>query len=127
MTYAINAAASTASEGPVLEAAAAAPAEARTRLPACCAHLTVLPLTAFRERYRALGYTIGREHCRSTARVLGGPFAGATYQCRSLTVHESDTGRSAYHVDARRDQRFWSMMDLRGTTCSLIGSEVVYV
>lgn len=61
-----------------------------------------------------LGYVLDRRlDCRSTARIMTGPRAGETYPCLSTGIKEADTGRSAFHIEARRDANFRTLQKLR--------------
>ena len=44
---------------------------------------------------------------------MTGPRAGQTYPSLSTGIKEADTGRSAFHVDARRDTKFRTLQELR--------------
>ena len=62
-------------------------------------------------QFRALGYALDRHlDCRSIARYLDG---GRSYPSCTTGVRDVDTGRSAFHVDARRDNNFRVMQQLR--------------
>lgn len=64
---------------------------------------------------RDLGYVLDRGlDCRGMARIMTGPRAGSSYPCLSTGIREADTGRSAFHREARRDARFRRLQDLRG-------------
>lgn len=66
-------------------------------------------------RFAALGYRIDRsDDCRGNALHMTGERAGETYPCCTTGVVEADTGRSAFHREARRDERFQVMQELRG-------------
>jgi len=71
-------------------------------------------LGEIKRQLRDLGYALDRTlDCRSTAQIMTGPRAGKTYPTLSTGIKESDTGRSAFHVEARRDARFRAMQNLR--------------
>lgn len=73
-----------------------------------------VPLAEIQRQLRSLGYALDRTlDCRGTARIMTGPRSGKTYPCLSTGIKESDTGRSAFHVDARRDASFRSLQRLR--------------
>jgi hypothetical protein len=62
-------------------------------------------------QFRALGYTLDRSlDCRSIARYLD---SGRCYPACTTGVSEIDTGKSAFHVEARRDSNFRAMQQLR--------------
>lgn len=62
-------------------------------------------------RFRALGYALDRSlDCRSTARYLDSERA---YPSCTTGVKELDSGMSAFHYQARRDDNFKSMQRLR--------------
>lgn len=88
---------------------------------------TYLPMHAMQERFGELGYTIGRDHADCVARMMSGPCAGTSYEARTLSVHETDTGNSAFHVDSRRDAVFERMQVLRSEVYSLVGHRLVEV
>lgn len=74
-------------------------------------HVTVAQLAG---EFLALGYRIDRTadcHCR--ARTMTGPRAGTSFACCTTGLREADTGRSAWHFEARRDAAFKRMQALR--------------
>ncbi len=72
---------------------------------------TLLSVAAMAARFKELGYTLDRTlDCRSTARYLTD---NRTYPSCTMGVKESDTGRSAFHYEARRDANFRRMQTLR--------------
>ena len=78
------------------------------RLSIGCKHLSV---RAMSERFRALGYELDRSlDCRAMSRYLSD---GRTYPACTTGVKERDTGRSAFHFEARRDANFRAMQKLR--------------
>ena len=71
-------------------------------------------LSEIKRQLRDLGYALDRTlDCRSTARIMTGPRAGKTYPTLSTGIKEADTGRSAFHVEARRDANFEALQKLR--------------
>lgn len=73
-----------------------------------------LSVAAMGRRFLALGYTLDRSlDCRSLSRYVTGSDAGRSYPCCTTGVMESDTRRSAFHFEARRDDRFRAMQQLR--------------
>jgi len=71
-------------------------------------------LSDIKRRLRDIGYALDRTlDCRSTARIMTGPRAGKTYPTLSTGIKEADTGRSAFHVEARRDANFRTLQELR--------------
>lgn len=71
-------------------------------------------LREIKRQLRDLGYALDRTlDCRSTAQIMTGPRAGKTYPTLSTGIKEADTGRSAFHGEARRDARFRAMQALR--------------
>ncbi|WP_339348611.1 hypothetical protein [uncultured Sphingomonas sp.] len=65
-------------------------------------------------RLRDLGYALDRSlDCRGMALIMTGPRAGRSYPCLSTGIREADTGRSAFHGEARRDARFRRLQELR--------------
>jgi hypothetical protein len=72
----------------------------------------LLTVAQFRRRFKALGYSLDRRlDCRCMARYLDD---GRTYPCRTTGLRETDTGMSAFHYQARRDDKFKAMQELRG-------------
>jgi hypothetical protein len=66
-------------------------------------------------RYAALGYQLDRRlDCLSSARYMTGERAGETYPACDTGLKEADTGKSAWHCEARRDDLFKTMQALRG-------------
>lgn len=73
-----------------------------------------LTVSEFCERFAALGYRVNRaDDCRSNARYMTGPRAGESYPACSTGLNEIDTGLRAWNRDARRDERFQAMQELR--------------
>lgn len=73
--------------------------------------LTVAAMTA---EFAALGYAVDRTmDCHCVARYMTGPRAGQTHPCTTTGLREADTGRSAFHFEARRDAAFERMQALR--------------
>lgn len=65
-------------------------------------------------RYAALGYKLDRSYdCRALSRYVTGERAGIAYPCCTTGLREIDTGARAFNVNARRDDRFRAMQDLR--------------
>lgn len=76
----------------------------------------VVSVAEMTRRFRALGYVLDRSmDCRAPARIMTGPDAGRSYPCCTTGVREADTGLSAFNADARRDDAFRQMQDLRQT------------
>jgi hypothetical protein len=64
--------------------------------------------------YHALGYRFDRSlDTIGLAQHVTGPMAGTHYTARTLYPVETDTGRSAFHVLARRDAQFQRLQQLR--------------
>lgn len=71
----------------------------------------LLSVKAMGERFKALGYRLDRSlDCRALSRYLD---SGRTYPACTTGVAERDTGMSAFHFEARRDDKFQAMQDLR--------------
>ena len=71
-------------------------------------------LNEIKRQLRGLGYALDRSlDCRSTAQIMTGPRAGKTYPTLSTGIKEADTGRSAFHFEARRDANFRTLQKLR--------------
>lgn len=63
---------------------------------------------------RSLGYRLDRDRdCRCNSQWMTGPRAGQTYPCITTGVRELDTGLSAHHVDARRDEKYATLQQMR--------------
>jgi hypothetical protein len=95
------------------------------------AHLSALgyehlSVAQFTERFAELGYMLDRSlDCRSNARYLK---SGRVYPCCTTGLKETDTGISAWHCqDARRDDKFRSMMKLRGTIFAVSRNAILEV
>lgn len=74
----------------------------------------VLTVRQFIARFEALGYRLDRSlDCRAPARFLTGELAGVSYPCCTTGLVETDTGRSAFHYQARRDAAYLAMQKLR--------------
>ena len=86
-------------------------AELQRRKEQGCERLSVGDMAA---RFRKLGYRLDRRlDCRGVAKIVSGPHAGASYPCVTCGVAEIGTGRSAFHVESRRDANFEAMQQLR--------------
>lgn len=74
-----------------------------------------LSVAEFGARFAALGYRIDRsDDCRGNARHMTGERAGESYPCCTTGIVEADTGLRAFNRNARRDDRFRAMQELRG-------------
>lgn len=63
---------------------------------------------------RSIGYRLDRDKdCGCNAQYMTGARAGQTYPCITTGVREVDTGLSAFHVDARRDENFVALQQMR--------------
>ena len=61
-----------------------------------------------------IGYRLDRSmDCRSVARWMTGRRAGSSYPACSLYPRQIDDGKSAWNIEARRDQRFKALQALR--------------
>jgi hypothetical protein len=73
-----------------------------------CRQVSVAEMEA---EFNALGYTMDRNlDCRSMSRYLE---SGRSYPCCTTGLKEIDTGMSAFHFAARRDDKFRAMQKLR--------------
>ena len=69
---------------------------------------------AMAARLAALGYRFDRTmDCRHVARYMTGPHAGESYPCISTSAREADTGLGFANADARRDDNFRALQDMR--------------
>jgi len=70
---------------------------------------------------KKIGYQLDRlKDCQSIARWLTGERAGKSYPCITTGIKEIDTGKSAFHYQARRDKNFEKLQKFR-----IIGAYVV--
>jgi hypothetical protein len=75
-----------------------------------------LSVAAMAERFARLGYRLDRSlDCHGMARITTNDGESASYPCVTTGVKERDTGLSAFNVDARRDDTFRAMQELRQT------------
>lgn len=82
--------------------------------------MQILTVKEFSARFAALGYKLDRSmDCRSNARFMTGEYAGEVYPCVTTDIREIDTGMSAFHYQARRDENFKAMQKLRGEICAI--------
>ena len=73
-----------------------------------------LSMAEMAAEYRALGYKFNRAlDCRSIARYISGEREGQSYPCLSLYPVQISDGISAWNVDARRDDNFKALQQLR--------------
>jgi len=87
-----------------------------------------LTVTEFCQRFAALGYRVNRaDDCRSNARHMTGPRAGESYPACSTGLNEIDTGLRAWNRDARRDERFRAMQELRGQIYAITDGAILEV
>ena len=85
-----------------------------------------LTVAGMEREFLALGYRLDRSmDCRHTARWLTGDRAGQTHPCISTGVKEADTGISAFHVNARRDDNFRAMQQLRQEVYAIVRGAVL--
>jgi hypothetical protein len=59
-------------------------------------------------RHRSIGF------CAYTARIVVGEGEGDTYPAKSIYIVEADTRMSAFHFQARRDEKFRRLQETRG-------------
>lgn len=79
-----------------------------------------LRLDELEMQLRSLGYRLdddSRAYCR--AHWMTGPLAGRTYDCCTIGVAQLDNGLSFANVNARRDDNFCAMQEIRGQVFSL--------
>lgn len=70
-----------------------------------------MSIKAIEGTLKQLGYRLDRSSdCRGTARYLE---TGRSYPCITTGIKEIDTGRSAFHFQSRRDQKFRALQDIR--------------
>ena len=66
------------------------------------------------DRLNAIGYELNRERdCYSNNRWMTGPRAGQSYPAINTGVREMDTKLEFCNVDARRDNNFKALQELR--------------
>ena len=86
---------------------------------------TLVSVAQMRARFEAIGYKLDRSSdCRSTARYLE---SGRTYPACSTGVKETDTGRSAFHFESRRDDNFRRMQTLRNEVFAVSRNAILEV
>ena len=77
----------------------------------CPEYITISLLKAEIEK---LGYTFDRTmDCRFTAQYISGERIGRSYPAMNTGLIEMDTGLSAFHYQARRDENFERLQELR--------------
>lgn len=82
--------------------------------------MQILTVKEFGQRFLELGYKLDRTmDCRGLARWMTGEYAGESYPVITTSVKEIDTGMSAFHYQARRDDNFKAMQKLRGEICAI--------
>ena len=87
-----------------------------------------LSMTAFMERYAAIGYTFDRScDARSLAKYMTGERAGESYPCVALYPIQADNGVSAWNVEARRDANFDAFKRLRSAIYCISRGAIVEV
>jgi hypothetical protein len=75
---------------------------------------TPVTLTQMKQILGNLGYRLDRSmDCRHVARYMAGPKAGRSYPAISTGIKEIDTGKSAFHFEARRDDNFKKLQEMR--------------
>ena len=69
---------------------------------------------AISKKLKSIGYKLDRPmDCKSIAMYLTGDFSGCSYPCCTTGIKEIDTGVSAFHFSARRDENFASLQKWR--------------
>lgn len=82
----------------------------------------------FKAEFAALGYSFDASGaCKSVARYMSGPRAGETYPANSWRPVQSDDGLCAWHVDARRDEKFKAMQKLRNEIFAVHAGYIIEV
>lgn len=75
-----------------------------------------------------LGYRRDRStRCACIARWMSGPRAGKSWPCVTFGVVEADTGLSAFNVNARRDDQFKALQQLRQYAYSVSRGAIIEV
>lgn len=73
-----------------------------------------LRIKEIESRLRALGYRLDRSlDCMGFARYMTGERAGESYPSITTGIKETDTGRSAFHFESRRDESYQAMQAMR--------------
>lgn len=79
--------------------------------------MKILTVKEFTARFAELGYTVDRTmDCKSVGKFMA---TGETYPVITTSVKETDTGMSAFHYQARRDDKFKAMQKLRNDICAI--------
>lgn len=69
---------------------------------------------AMTQTLRSIGYRLDRSmDCKHQSRYMTGPRAGSSYPAISTGIREIDSGKSFAHFDARRDENFKKLQDMR--------------
>jgi hypothetical protein len=80
----------------------------------------ILTVREFGQQFKSLGYKLDRTmDCQGLSRYMTGEHAGESYPVITTSVKEIDTGMSAFHYQARRDDNFRAMQKLRGEICAI--------
>ena len=77
-------------------------------------------------KLRGLGYKLDRSmDCKGNSTYQTGIRAGKSYPCTTLYILESDTGLSAFNVNARRDEKFKALQELRFNGAFVVGKNTI--
>ena len=76
----------------------------------------------------AIGYTLDRnKDCYSQDRYIAGDRAGESFPAINTGVKEFDTGLSAWNVDARRDNNFKALQELRESLFAVVRGKILQI
>lgn len=75
---------------------------------------TEFTLSNLEAELKKLGYCLDRSmDCKATSTWRTGERAGKSFSCISTGIKEIDTGKSAFHFEARRDKNFDALQAMR--------------
>ena len=71
-------------------------------------------LSSLSSELKRLGYRLDRSmDCKAISTWRTGERAGKSFPCISTGIKEIDTGKSAFHFEARRDKNFEALQAMR--------------
>lgn len=90
-----------------------------------CRMLSVKQLGA---EFAKLGYRLDRRmDCRGDARYLTGDRAGTSYPVVTTGLTEIATGKSAFHFEGTRDEKYRQMQSLRSEIFAVVKGAILEV
>lgn len=85
-----------------------------------------MTMEGLNQSLKDLGYRLDRSSdCHSVSRYMTGHRAGKTYPCVGMRIVQMDDGMGFSHFEARRDEKFKALQEMRGRMY-VVGRNAIY-